>query len=222
MCKNHWAFHSSYVLGIIVETVDTARHHELIHAPSYFSFDNLSCSSQGGDWPWWKAKACVSVHVMWISFTEYSPSAKLRILNPLNARLRTAGTTSQLRQLGHLRAAQRLLSRIHSMEAPFIHSVQDIQVQVPAFIVEECQMRSGQDQMTVCYPHSIVRRWAGLHPGGLHCLQDIQWVADEREASCPILGHHYTLSPDAGRGSHTSYRQRQIRPVVVYIQSVQG
>ena len=158
------------------------------------------------------------------SFTEHDPVAKLRILNLLNAKLRTAGTVSQLRQLGRLKAALRLLSRIHSMEVPFIHSVQDIQVQVPMFTVEGFRMRSGRDRMTVCYPHSIVRRWAGLHLGGLRCLQDIQWAAGEMQVSYnPKLGHRYTLSPDAGRDSHTNRRRRrQIRPVVVYIQNVQG
>ena len=151
--------------------------------------------------------------------TEHGPAVKLKILNPSNARLRTAGTISQLHQLGHPRAAPRLPSRIRSTEAPFIPLVQAIQIQV-LFIVEGFPMRSGWDRMTVCYLHFTVRRWAGLHLC-LRCLQDIQWAADETGMSYnPKPGRLYTLSRDAGRDSHTN--RRQIRPVVVYIQNVQG
>ena len=152
------------------------------------------------------------------------PVAKLKILNPLTARLKIAGTVSQLRRLGHLRVALRLLSIIRSMEVLFIQSVQGMQVQVPVFMpVEELQMRSGQDRMIVCYLlfSFSVRRWAGLHPRGLCYLQDIQWVAGEIVSYNRKLGHRYTLSQAAGKDSRTNRRRRQIRPVD-YIQNVQG
>ena len=153
--------------------------------------------------------------------SERGPAVKLKILNPLNARLRTTGTVSRLRQLGHRRAAPRLLSITRSMEAPFIHSVQDIQLQVPAFMVEGFQMRSGLDRMTVCYPHFNVRKWAGLHLD--RCLRDIQWAAGGMEASYSLkLGRRCTHSLDAGRDSHMNHRPRQTPPLVVYIQNVQG
>ena len=155
-------------------------------------------------------------------FAEHAPVAKLKILNPLTARLKIAGTVSQLRQRGHLRAALHLLLTIRSMEVLFIHSVQGIQVQVPVSMpVEELQMRSGRDPMIVCYLRFTVRIWAGLHLGGLCCLQDIQWAAGEIVSYNPKLGHRCTLNPDAGKDSHTNRRHRQIRPVV-YIQNVQG
>ena len=156
------------------------------------------------------------------SFPEHAPVAKLKILNPLTARLKIAGTVSQLRQHGHLRAVLRLLSTIRSMEVLFIQSIQGIRVQVPVSMpVEGLQVRSGRDRMIVCYPRFSVRRWAGLHLGGLCCLQDIQWAAGEIVSYNPKLGHRSTLNPDAGKGSHTNRRHRQVRPVD-YIQNVQG
>ena len=158
------------------------------------------------------------------TFSEYGPVAKLKILNPLTARLKIAGTVSQLRQRGHLRAALRLLSTIRSMEVLFIHSVRGMEVQAPASTpVEGLQMRSGRDRMRVCYPRFSfsVRIWTGPHLLGLCCLQDIQWAAGEIVSYNLRHGHRYTLSPAAGKVSHTNRRRRQIRPVV-YIQNVQG
>ena len=161
------------------------------------------------------------------SFSEYGPVAKLKILNPLTARLKIADTVSQLRQRGHLRAALHLLSTIRSMEVLSIHSAQGMQVQVPVSMpVEGLQMTSGGDRMIVCYLRfsSSVRRWAGLHLRDLCCLQDIQWAAGEIASYNRNLGHRYTLSLGAGKdslGNHTNRRRRQIRPAV-YIQNVQG
>ena len=154
------------------------------------------------------------------------PVAKLKILNPLTARLKIADTVSQLRQRGHLRAALRLLLTIRSMEVLYIHSVQgmSMQMQVPVhMLVEGVKMRSGRDRMIVCYPRFSfsARRWAGPRLRDHCCLQDIQWAAGEIVSYNPKLGLRYTLSPGAGKDSHTNRRRRQIRPVV-YIQNVQG
>ena len=157
-------------------------------------------------------------------FSKYGPVAKLKILSPLTARLKIAGTVSQLRQHGHLKAALHLLSTILSMEVLFIPLLQDMQVQVPvSMAVEGFQMRSGRDQMIVCCLRSSisVRIWAGLHLLGLCCHQDIQWAAGEIVSYNLNLGNRCTLSPDAGMDSLTNRRRRQIRPAD-YIQNAQG
>ena len=160
-------------------------------------------------------------------FSENGQVAKLKILNPLTARLKIADTVSQLRRHGHLRAVQRLLSTIRFMEVLFIHSlaVQGMEMQVPVRMpVEGLHMRSGPVRMSVCYLRSSfsVRRWAGPHLRGRFCLQDIQWAAGGTAWYNLKLGHRFTLSPlDAGKDTHTNRRHRQIRPAV-YIQNVQG